>query len=62
MLRLLSIVSSISCTDEKFFAVHDELCMNATVDRLADEDLENSKLSVLLTLEDNCDIHLSAED
>jgi hypothetical protein len=36
--------------------------MNATVDRLADEDLENSKLSVLLTLEDNCDIHLSAED
>ncbi len=42
MLRLLSIVSSINCINEKFFEMHDELCINATVDKFFDENLENN--------------------
>ncbi len=55
MLRILSIVSSINCTDEKSFKVHDELCMKTLVDKSSDEDSENMKSFVLSISEDNYD-------
>ncbi len=55
MLRILSIVSSISCIDEKSFEVHDELCMKTLVDKSFDEDSENIESFVLSISEDNYD-------
>ncbi len=55
MLRVLSIVSSISCIDERSFEVHDELCMKTFVDKYFDEDSENNKFFVLLISEHNYD-------
>ncbi len=55
MLRILSIVSSINCIDEKSFEVHDELCMKKFADKSSDEDLKNSESFVLSISEDNYD-------
>jgi hypothetical protein len=62
MFRVSSIVSSISCIDEIFFEVHDELCRETFVDKSSDEDLENNASFVLSISEDSYDIRSSAKD
>jgi hypothetical protein len=59
---LLSIASSINRIDEKFFEVHDELCIHAIVDKFVYEDSKNNKLFVVLDLEDSHDTRSSTED